>query len=53
MLQQTKNDYEIPLSDRDDWPSKNGEMTLPKSQPDKVLDPSDVACPGYKNTNTV
>lgn len=27
-------------------------MTVPKSQPDKVLDASDVQCPGYRNTNT-
>lgn len=27
-------------------------MSLPKTKPDDVLDPSDVACPGYKNTNT-
>ena len=27
-------------------------MTLPKSQPDEVLDKSDIQCPGYKNANT-
>lgn len=27
-------------------------MTLPKTKPDDVLDPSDVKCPGYKNINT-
>ncbi len=27
-------------------------MTLPKTKPDAILDPSDVQCPGYKNTNT-
>jgi hypothetical protein len=27
-------------------------MTLPKTKPDEILDPSDVKCPGYKNINT-
>ena len=27
-------------------------MTLPKTQPDAVLDPSDLKCPGYRNANT-
>lgn len=27
-------------------------MKLPKTQPDAVLDPSDIQCPGYKNVNT-
>jgi len=27
-------------------------MSLPRTKPDKVLDPSDNECPGYKNKNT-
>ena len=27
-------------------------MELPRTKPDEVLDPSDIKCPGYKNTNT-
>ena len=27
-------------------------MTLPRTKPDEVLDPSDIRCPGYKNTST-
>ncbi len=27
-------------------------MSLPKSKPDEILHPSDIKCPGYKNTNT-
>jgi hypothetical protein len=27
-------------------------MTLPKTKPDDVLDPSDWKCPGYKNSNS-
>ncbi|KAK3673080.1 hypothetical protein LTR78_006920 [Recurvomyces mirabilis] len=50
--QQTGDNYHIPLPPKDDWPSKDGTMALPKSVPDAVLDPSDKACPGYKNANT-
>ncbi|EMC93180.1 hypothetical protein BAUCODRAFT_230055 [Baudoinia panamericana UAMH 10762] len=50
--QQTENDYQVPLPPGDDWPSKDGTMALPKSQPDVTLDASDVACPGYKNMCT-
>lgn len=42
--------YDIPLPARDKWPG--GHMKLPKTTPDDVLDPSDVVCPGYKNTLT-
>ncbi|KAK3939311.1 heme peroxidase [Diplogelasinospora grovesii] len=35
------------------WADGDGKvMTLPKTQPDDILDPSDVKCPGYKNANT-
>lgn len=27
-------------------------MRLPRTKPDEVLDPSDIKCPAYKNTNT-
>lgn len=27
-------------------------MSLPRTKPDETLDPSDINCPGYKNTNT-
>jgi hypothetical protein len=27
-------------------------MPLPRTKPDETLDPSDIKCPGYKNTNT-
>jgi hypothetical protein len=27
-------------------------MTLPHTKPDDTLDPSDIKCPGYRNTNT-
>ncbi len=27
-------------------------MTLPKTKPDVVRDPSDIQCPGYRNMNT-
>lgn len=27
-------------------------MSLPKTTPDKILDSTDLECPGYKNTNT-
>jgi hypothetical protein len=27
-------------------------MELPKTKPDDTLHPSDITCPGYKNTNT-
>lgn len=50
--EQTKETYEVELSKGDDWPSGNGKMAVPKSVPDKVLDPSDKQCPGYINTST-
>ena len=52
MVKQTEDNYQIPLPLKDDWPSKDGTMALPKSVPDNVLDPSDKASPGYKNVNT-
>ncbi|KAL8900331.1 MAG: hypothetical protein Q9207_005746 [Kuettlingeria erythrocarpa] len=42
--------YDIPLPKNDDWP--HGKMELPRTKPDEVLHPSDLKCPGYKNTNT-
>ena len=42
----------MPLPPGDHWPSKNGKLELPKSQPDAELDPSDKSCPGYINTQT-
>jgi len=50
--QQTTNDYHVPLPPGDNWPSKDGKMTVPKSVPDETLDASDVACPAYRNTQT-
>ncbi|KAK0630976.1 heme peroxidase [Bombardia bombarda] len=41
---------DISLPKGDDWPHKN--MQLHRTKPDKVLDPSDVKTPGYKNSNT-
>lgn len=40
----------MPLAPGDAWP--HGHMEFPKTKPDDVLDPSDLKCPGYKNTNT-
>ncbi|KAF2493084.1 heme peroxidase [Lophium mytilinum] len=42
--------YDIPLPPGDKWP--HGHMKLPHTKPDSTLHPSDVKCPGYKNTNT-
>ncbi|PHH92627.1 hypothetical protein CDD83_6554 [Cordyceps sp. RAO-2017] len=42
--------FNVPLPDGDDWPQ--GKMTLLKTKPDDVLDPSDGECPGYRNKNT-
>lgn len=37
----------------DDWDSAvKGDMIVPKSAVDKVLDPTDKSCPGYINTST-
>ncbi|KAF2787741.1 heme peroxidase [Melanomma pulvis-pyrius CBS 109.77] len=44
--------FDIPLPPGDSWPHGDGHMTLPRSKPDEVLDPSDIKCPAYKNTNT-
>ncbi|CAG9948755.1 unnamed protein product [Clonostachys rosea f. rosea IK726] len=41
--------HDIPLPPGHSW---QGKMTLPKTKPDEILDPSDVKCPGYKNINT-
>ncbi|VUC23259.1 unnamed protein product [Clonostachys rosea] len=41
--------HDIPLPPGHSW---QGKMTLPKTKPDEILDPSDVKCPGYKNVNT-
>ncbi|KAL8736503.1 MAG: hypothetical protein Q9166_000295 [cf. Caloplaca sp. 2 TL-2023] len=42
--------YDIPLAKGDTWP--HGKMELPRTKEDDVLDPTDVKCPGYRNTNT-
>ncbi|KAL5351764.1 hypothetical protein ACLOAV_003625 [Pseudogymnoascus australis] len=42
--------YDIQLPPGDEWP--HGKMSLPRTKPDETLDPSDINCPGYKNTNT-
>ena len=47
---QSDTTYDIPLPQGDVWPY--GDMTLQKTKPDETLNPSDVKCPGYKNTNT-
>lgn len=40
----------MPLPYGDSWPG--GEMKFPRTKSDKILDPSDSECPGYKNANT-
>jgi hypothetical protein len=47
---QNDENYDIPLPEGDEWPY--GKMSLPHTKPDATLNPSDVKCPGYKNTNT-
>ncbi|KAH8888021.1 feebly protein [Thozetella sp. PMI_491] len=42
-------DFDVPLPNGDSW---QGHMKLPKTRPDLTLDPSDIGCPGYRNTNT-
>ncbi|KAG6353701.1 hypothetical protein INS49_005410 [Diaporthe citri] len=46
----SEESFEVPLPYGDSWPG--GEMKLPRTKPDKILDPSDSECPGYKNVNT-
>jgi hypothetical protein len=48
-MQSADQSFDIPLPSGDHWGAK---MTLPKTKPDDVLDPSDLKCPGYKNANT-
>ncbi|KAF3910282.1 Peroxidasin [Orbilia brochopaga] len=48
--ERAETDFDIPLPSGDSWP--HGKMLLHQSKPDTTLDASDVACPGYKNTNT-
>lgn len=43
-------DFNVPLAPGDKWP--HGHMEFPKTKPDDTLHPSDLKCPGYKNTNT-
>lgn len=50
--EQTKENFHVKLADGDDWPSKDGQMPVPKSVPDEMLDDSDKRCPGYINTQT-
>jgi hypothetical protein len=47
---QSDTNYDIPLPKNDNWP--HGKMTLPMTKPDEVLNPTDLKCSGYKNTNT-
>lgn len=47
---QSDEAFEIPLPSGDEWP--NRQMSLRRTKPDDVLDPSDIECPGYKNNNT-
>ena len=45
--------FKVPLSEADKWPhAEDGNMIIPKSKEDKVLDPTDKTCPGYINTQT-
>jgi len=46
---QSDESYDIKLPEGDNW---HGHMKLLRTKPDDVLDPSDIKCPGYKNTNT-
>lgn len=48
--EQSVENHDIPLPNGDQWPY--ADMKLPKSLPDAILDPSDIKCPGYKNTST-
>ncbi|KAJ6259430.1 Peroxidasin [Drechslerella dactyloides] len=47
---QSDADFDIPLPPGDTWP--HGKMLLHHTKPDATLDDSDIACPGYRNTNT-
>src|ERR1700742_623324 len=47
---QADETYDIPLPPGDKWPHDH--MNLPHTKPDDTLHPSDIKCPGYKNTNT-
>lgn len=49
---QSDEDYDIPLPKGDSWP--HPKMLLPRTKPDEVPNPTptDLKCPGYKNTNT-
>jgi hypothetical protein len=40
----------VPLSEGDTW--LHGKMEFPRTKPDEILNPTDIKCPGYKNTNT-
>lgn len=42
----------LPPNDSGWSAAKNGEMIIPKSKTDEILDPSDKVCPGYINTQT-
>jgi len=42
--------YDVPLPKGDTW--SHGKMNLFHTQPDEILNSSDVKCPGYKNKNT-
>ena len=47
---QSEDKYDIPLPPGDKWPG--GKMQLPKTEPDKSMNPMDDKSPGYKNINT-
>jgi hypothetical protein len=47
---QSDENYDIPLPKSDNWP--HGKMELPRTKTDEVRNPTDIKCPGYKNTNT-
>ncbi|KAK4163810.1 alpha-dioxygenase 2 [Cladorrhinum sp. PSN259] len=51
--EESKDKFTVPLPEGDTWSQMHGpHMQLHKTQPDSILDPSDVKCPGYKNENT-
>lgn len=52
--QQYKESFKVPIPPNDSgWKTaEDGNMIIPKSKVDHVLDPSDNVCPGYINTQT-
>ncbi|KAK1750886.1 heme peroxidase [Echria macrotheca] len=47
----SKETIDVTMPEGETW-DKRPVMTIPRTQPDDVLDPSDVKCPGYRNMNT-